>query len=93
MCAKGVASYNYWTCWVFQAYVLNNIHVKVTHILGQHLYLSILARGEYGYVASSLANLHSEERLTHFLVFKAMLFVCKIKLKVGHSQNKGFITR
>jgi hypothetical protein len=36
---------------------------------------------------------HSEERLTHFLVFKAMLFVCKIKLKVGHSQNKGFITR
>jgi len=31
--------------------------------------------------------------LTHFLVFKAMLFVCKIKLKVRHSQNKGFITR
>jgi len=31
--------------------------------------------------------------LTHFLVFKAMLFVCKRKLKVRRSKNKGFITR
>jgi hypothetical protein len=39
--AKGVASYNYWTCWVFQVYVLNTIHVKLTHILVQRLYLKV----------------------------------------------------
>jgi len=69
--------YNYWTsCWVFQAYVLNDIHVKVTHILVQHLYLkSILARAKHGYVAS-LANLHSEERLTHFFWFPKQCCLC-----------------